>query len=133
MGEGGAYLEGTEPPPTFPTLLLHQEKGHSCQTGFLICSRGGTNHAHFSFVSPALPTVPGTQQFLSKWLLIRQKCECIHACALCLPPRKPLAYPPHEDSAILQGLLLKTRTKAPALTIPLHHSLYLQNRSPFRP
>ena len=26
MGESGTCLEGTEPPPTFPILLLHQER-----------------------------------------------------------------------------------------------------------
>ena len=26
VGEGGTHLEGMEPPPTFPALLLHQER-----------------------------------------------------------------------------------------------------------
>ena len=39
MGEGGTHLEGTEPPPTFPTLLLHQKRSTPARLASLFVPR----------------------------------------------------------------------------------------------
>lgn len=73
---------------------------------------GGTDHARFSSVSPAPIAVPGTQQLLSKCLLIRQRGR-VQACALPLTPGKAPPQPSGESPGLSKGSLNTSRARCP--------------------